>query len=266
MCSDVFMTPEGRREFAMSAKELLVRFDADGIDLDWEYPAIEGYPGHKFRDEDRQNFTELVRTMRAVFGDRYEITFAAGGYGTFFQKSIEWDKVMPIVDYVNIMSYDLVNGNSTVTGHHTALYATPQQDASVASAIRSLDSMKVPHDKIVIGAAFYARVWENVDSVNHGLFRPGKFKTYAGYRSFEDRVWKGRQFVQYWDSTACAPYAYDAKNGLFATFDDTQSVGLKTKYALDKGLRGIMFWELTGDVVGGELLEVIAKTVPGQGK
>ena len=258
--SDVFMTAEGRREFAVSCRELLVRFGADGIDLDWEYPAIEGYPGHTYRDEDRRNFTLLVQEMRKEFGEKYEITFAAGGFGPYFYKSVEWDKVMPVVDYVNIMSYDLVNGNSTVTGHHTALYSTPQQDASVASAIRTLDSLDVPRNKVVIGAAFYARVWENVDSVNRGLYRSGKFKTFASYRSFEDRMWKGHEFVQYWDSTACAPYAYDAKNGFYATYDDKRSVAMKTAYALDKGLRGIMFWELTGDVPKDGLLESIATT------
>jgi chitinase len=80
-CSDVFSTAEGRREFTQSAKEILVRFGADGIDMDWEYPAVEGYPGHKFAPEDRPNFTALIQEMRAVFGDRYEITFAAGGFG-----------------------------------------------------------------------------------------------------------------------------------------------------------------------------------------
>ena len=262
--SDVFMTAEGRRDFAVSCKELLVRFGADGIDLDWEYPAIEGYPGHTYRDEDRRNFTLLVQEMRKEFGEKYEITFAAGGFGPYFYKSVEWDKVMPVVDYVNIMSYDLVNGNSTVTGHHTALYSTPQQDASVASAIRTLDSLGVPRNKVVIGAAFYARVWENVDSVNHGLYRTGKFKTFTSYRSFEDRMWKGHEFVQYWDSTACAPYAYDAKNGFYATYDDKRSVAMKTTYALDKGLKGIMFWELTGDVPGKGLLKAIADAQEGK--
>ena len=202
--------------------------------------------------------------MRKEFGEKYEITFAAGGFGPYFYKSVEWDKVMPVVDYVNIMSYDLVNGNSTVTGHHTALYSTPQQDASVASAIRTLDSLGVPRNKVVIGAAFYARVWENVDSVNHGLYRTGKFKTFTSYRSFEDRMWKGHEFVQYWDSTACAPYAYDAKNGFYATYDDKRSVAMKTTYALDKGLKGIMFWELTGDVPGKGLLKAIADAQEGK--
>jgi chitinase len=266
-CSDVFRTETGRREFAASAKELLVHFGADGIDLDWEYPAIEGVPGHTYRDEDKQSFTLLISEMRKQFGDRYEITFAAGGYGAYFQKSVEWDKVMPLVDYVNIMSYDLVSGNAVVTGHHTALYSTPEQEPSVASGIRTLDSLGVPRNKIVIGAAFYARVWSDVDSVNHGLYRPGTFTAFAGYREFEERLWKGHEYVQYWDSTACAPYAYDAKNKLYATYDDPRSVAMKTKFAIEKGLRGIMFWELSGDVTGEEgLLGVIGKLARSQTK
>jgi chitinase len=121
--------------------------------------------------------------------------------------------------------------------------------------------MGVPRGKVVIGAAFYARVWEGVDSVNNGLFRPGKFRTYAGYRSFEDRLWKGYAFVQHWDSVACAPWAYDPKARVFATYDDKRSVGLKTAYALKKGLGGIMFWELTGDTEEDGLLNVIATTL-----
>jgi chitinase len=167
---------------------------------------------------------------------------------------------VPLIDYVNIMSYDLVSGNAVVTGHHTPLYSTPQQEPSVDRGVRTLDSLGVPLNKIVIGAAFYARVWEKVDTVNHGLYRTGTFKAFAGYRDLEERLWKGHQFVQYWDSTACAPYAYDAKNGLYATYDNTRSVEMKTKYAVEKGLRGIMFWELSGDVVAGEgLLGTIGK-------
>src|SRR4051812_21071083 len=48
-CSDAFATKAGRREFAASVKELSGYFGSDGVDLDWEYPTIEGYPGHKFQ-------------------------------------------------------------------------------------------------------------------------------------------------------------------------------------------------------------------------
>ena len=48
-CSDVFSSKEGRRVFSQSVKELNEYFGTDGIDLDWEYPAIEGYPNHKYQ-------------------------------------------------------------------------------------------------------------------------------------------------------------------------------------------------------------------------
>jgi chitinase len=34
----------------------------------------------------------------------------------------------------------------------------------------------------------------------------------------------------------------------------------KTKYAMDKNLGGIMFWQLTGDIYSGGLLDAIDET------
>ena len=159
-CSPVFATEAGRDEFAKSVKEVNDYFQTDGIDLDWEYPAIEGYPGHKYQSSDKGNFTALVKSLRTILGDQHEISFAAGGFNDFLRKSIDWKEVMSVVNYVNLMSYDLVNGFSTSTGHHTPLYSTSQQMESTDNAIRYLTTVGVPANKIVIGSAFYARTWE----------------------------------------------------------------------------------------------------------
>jgi len=158
------------------------------------------------------------------------------------------------------MNYDLVNGYSTVTGHHTPLYSTPGQMESTDYAVRFLDSLGVPPEKIVIGAAFYARVWEDVKPVNNGLFQEGKFTSYVRFNQFDEVFGTGGSFTTYWDSTARAPYAYDSTNRLFATFDDRRSVALKTEYAMNRGLGGIMFWELTGDLREDGLLTTMANT------
>ncbi len=63
-CSDVFNTEEGRDDFAKSTARIIEEYDADGIDLDWEYPAISGFPGHTYRPEDKDNFTDLVVRLR----------------------------------------------------------------------------------------------------------------------------------------------------------------------------------------------------------
>jgi chitinase len=256
-CSDVFSGEAARQEFAQSVLDLLVQFKADGIDLDWEYPGIEGYPGHTFKAEDKQNFTYLVEELRETLGDDYVISFAAAGFDHFFKESIEWDKVMPLLDNVNIMTYDLVSGFSTVTGHHTPLYSTQEQLRSTDRAVTFLDSIGVPREKMVIGAAFYARVWENVANVNNGLYQSGKFKQGVGFSRQEEYFASHPGFEFFWDEEAQAPYAYNADSMWFATYDDSLSVALKTRYAQEKGLGGIMFWELGSDKPTRGLLESI---------
>ncbi|MGI4835375.1 MAG: glycoside hydrolase family 18 protein [Janthinobacterium lividum] len=256
-CSQVFSTAPGRAEFVASVKQVLAASHTDGIDLDWEYPAIAGPPGHRFMPADRHNFTLLVQGLRAALGPGYEISFAAGGYREYLKNSIEWAAVMPLVDRVNLMSYDLVNGYSTTTGHHTPLYATPRQRASVDEGVRYLDSVGVAPGKIVIGAAFYARVFGGVPASNQGLYQAGKFKKAVDYKYFADSLSAAQGFTTYWDNAAQAPYAYNPRRQEFASFDDEKSIGLKTKYARDKHLGGIMFWELTGDKPRRGLLEAL---------
>jgi len=161
---------------------------------------------------------------------------------------------------VNLMTYDLVNGYSTTTGHHTALYSTTQQVESTDKAVDRLLRIGIPANKIVIGAAFYGRVWEKVPATNNGLYQQGVFKTSVGYRDFPMQFSPEDGFVTYWDEKAQAPYIYNASKNLFITYDNKQSLALKTKYAKDKGLKGIMFWELTHDTFSNGLLDIIDQT------
>jgi chitinase len=168
--------------------------------------------------------------------------------------------VAPLVNYINLMTYDLVNGYATVTGHHTPLYSTAQDVESVDHAVRWLDSVGVPVSKIAIGMAFYARVFRDVDSVNNGLYRPCHFFRGVSGKDFATYFSPDSGFVYHWDPIAHAPYMYNAKQHLFASFDDTTSIREKTLYALHKHLGGVMFWQLTEDTFTGGLLDTIDKT------
>src|SRR5688500_4229687 len=107
-CSDVFSSAAARKEFSQSVLDLCKSYGTDGIDLDWEYPVVEGYPEHPYKPEDKANFTALVRELRSTLGNKYEISFAAGGFQEFLDKAVNWKEVMAIVDRVNLMTYDLV--------------------------------------------------------------------------------------------------------------------------------------------------------------
>jgi chitinase len=256
-CSEAFSSAGGREEFARSALRILRESHTDGIDIDWEYPAIEGYPGHRYSAEDRHNFTLLMKQLRETIGTSYELSFASGGFTQCLIASIEWKQVMPWVDRVHVMTYDLVNANSIMTGHQTPLLSGPMQRESTDNAVRLLDSLGVERAKIVIGSAFYARVWGGVRDTNNGLFQPGRFVRYVPYRDLDDYIRQNAGFRRFWDSTSQAPFSYSAEKGLFATYDDQHSVGLKTEYALRRGLGGIMFWELGGDAPSYRLLGAI---------
>jgi chitinase len=256
-CSDVFNTKKGRREFAKSVKEITAYFKTDGIDLDWEYPAIEGFPGHTYRPEDRDNFTALLKEIRKVNGKNFEISFAAGGFTGYIDASIDWNKIIKYTNFINIMSYDLTNGFSTVSGHHTPLYSTPFQIESTDHAVQLLLDAGVPANQLVIGAAFYGRFFQIEEGNEVDLNMPCHFFHGLPFKNLEDSISVNNGFEIRWDDIAKAPYAINEKRRLVATYDDQQSIALKTKYVVEKKLGGIMFWQLAEDKFRYGLLDAI---------
>ncbi|MDY0903654.1 glycoside hydrolase family 18 protein [Pedobacter sp. CFBP9032] len=256
-CSEVFSRADGRKMFAKTTKSLLDYFKADGIDIDWEYPAVEGYPGHKYMEEDKQNFTLLIKALRDELGKKAEISFAAGGTKNCLDSCFEWKKVMPLVDRVNLMSYDLVGGYAKTSGHHTPLYSTATQQLSADFAIKEMIKYGVPANKIALGAAFYARIFENTTDANHGLYQPTKFLSGVSSRDYKTFFSKESGYQYYWDDEAKAPYYYNAATKRLVTFDNEKSIALKTRYVVDQKLNGIMFWELNDDPYKNGLLDVI---------
>lgn len=260
-CSEVFSRNDGRKTFAKTTKELLDFLQADGIDIDWEYPAVLGYPGHRYTVDDKHNFTLLIKELRKKLGKKTEISFAAGGTKNCIDSCFEWDEVIPLVNRVNLMSYDLVSGYATTSGHHTPLYSTPQQELSTDYAIKALKAYGVPNHKIALGAAFYGRVFTNSTDANQGLYQPTKFAYGVSFKQFKDKFSPENGFKYYWDDVAKAPYLYHTDSKSLVTFDDPKSISLKTKYVIDQKLNGIMFWELNDDLYSNGLLDVIHDTI-----
>jgi chitinase len=260
-CSDVFASSNGRKEFVTSVCDLLKKYNADGIDIDWESPVIGGYKNHKASKEDKENFTSLIIDLRNALPAKSEICFDANSFKTYIDLSIDWQKVMPLVDYVNLMTYSLPSNSKGHTGHHAALYSSRFQNESANIGIHRLDSIGVPMNKIIIGAGFYAEVSENVDSINNGLGRPGTFKKNADYKDVFTTFKENDGYVYHWDSIAQAPFIYNKQLKTFVTYDNIKSVSLKTQYAIENNLGGIMFWNLRYDTYKEGLFDAIDKQI-----
>jgi chitinase len=264
--SDASLTVASRAKFIDSVAAFVTRYNLDGLDIDWEYPAMEGAAGNVFRPEDKQNYTLLLKELRQRFkkmeGPLHRhlyITIAAGS-STDFLDHTEMNKVQKYVDTVNLMAYDYYEpGNDKITGNHAPLYVDPADPKGISSdrSVKEFEAAGVPASKIVLGVPFYGHVWGHVAATNNGLFQPGDPvpNAYSNYGKLTQDM-AGQGFTRYWDSKASVPYLYNSQKQIFVSYEDPESLALKCKYVIDHHLAGIMFWDYGSDP-SGKLLDAV---------
>lgn len=227
--SDAALTPASRYNFARQANSLIKDYDLDGIDIDWEYPGTSG-GGIKSRPQDRENFTLLLTALRDVIGPNKWLTVAGTGSKEYITKSAEIDKIAPLVDYFNLMSYDFTAGETGEKGqrHQSNLYTSPLSlpGYSVDIMINNLIEAGMPSEKILMGIPFYGRLGAKIT------------KSYDQLR--KDFINKNG-YVYKFDKEGKVPYL--VKDDEFAmSYDDMLSIYLKTQYVIDNCLGGVFSW------------------------
>lgn len=250
--SQAAYTKEGREKFAESAIALLKEENLDGLDMDWEYPCI-GDGGIQALPEDKENFTLLLAELRKQLDecDSYKsLSIAAGGLESYINAT-NMGEVQKYLDYVQLMTYDFHCGFSKITGHLANLYGSKAEpDAPNADhTIGLFVDAGVPIEKIVMGAAFYGRVWRGVPNINNGLGQMTEVENgddSKGYAELVDIVaTKKNGFERFWDEDAKAAYLFNGK--IFISFEDEEALSYKIDYVKDKNMYGVMYWEYAQD-------------------
>lgn len=275
--SDAVLTPTSRKLFAKTSVDIVREYDLDGVDIDWEYPAMRGAEGNVYRPEDKRNFTLMFKDIRAELdkleketGRYYELTAAVGGSKGFIDNT-EMAEVGRILDYVFVMTYDYGGRNGTV-GHHTNMYSSEKDGSgsSVDQSIRDFLAAGVPAGKLAVGVGFYGKAWVAETSDNNGMgqrrVHPAQNQGVAqgqggGYTKIKDTMIGQNGYKKFWDKRAKAPYLFNRDTKVFVTYDDERSVGEKIKYIKKHKLAGIFFWEYSSDPKG-YLLNTIDKKLP----
>jgi len=261
--SDAALTPESREIFAQSALDFMLKYQLDGVDLDWEYPGQRG-EDNVFRAEDKQNFTMMLAAVREkldaqseadgrIGPDKYLLTIASGANQRYLDHT-EMAEAHQYLDYVNIMTYDYFTGGSSLAGHHTNLFhsSTGEPHRSGAQAVQQHLNAGIPAEKLVLGAAFYGRGWK-IDSSEPVLYVPPREPGFsAPYHEILELI-DHQGYLRKWDEAAKAPYLWQPDSAIVITYDDPESLSHKCDFVKSSGLAGIMFWEYSHDF-NGELL------------
>lgn len=282
--SDLALTPESREKFVSACIDFFIQGNLpigndaggkgsakgvfDGFDIDWEFPISGGPEGTHYNHNDRENQTALFALFREKLNNinpNLLVTAAVSARSWEFWK-YNFNKDQRYLDWLNVMNYDNHGIWDTLTGHHTNLLSSPNdpdwRKESLDHTVKYLlDSAGVSSDKIIPGAAFYGKGWEEVNSRNFGLYQPGNANAvkhhirFENYNDYSEIIKAGYQSC--WDNLAMAPWLYNSEEKFFWTYDDLRSIALKARYVDAYNLRGLMFWSINGDDSLGSLVNTI---------
>jgi len=233
----------------------------DGIDIDWEYPGVQGIGYNTVSPDDGANQVLLLQEFRtqldaygAQTGRKFYLTTAIGIAGAKIAQT-QVANYSAFVDWINMMTYDF-NGAWNPNGptdFQSNLFIDPsspnyatQPDFCIACAVSTMLTKGAPANKLHIGIPFYGRGWTGVTNVNNGLYQratgAASGSVEAGINNYNVLLNAGKN---YFNSVAQQSFAFDGSN--WWSFDTPSVVQIKAQWAKQQGLGGLFAWSADGD-------------------
>jgi len=220
----------------------------DGIDIDWE----------PLDASDAPQFTNFVRSLRSALNSiqpRPLLTAATASQPALFAS------LKDQLDQINLMTYDLSGPwSGWITWFNAPIYSGNTRFPSTGGLVPSADGMVndfiaagVPPAKLGVGIAFYGVVWSaGTGTTTGGAAQPRQAWTTPPTTTaipFDTIMSSYFQPQRYrWDAAAQAAYLTieeaGSANDKFISYDDVRACQSKVSYARNRGLGGVMIWEL----------------------
>lgn len=262
--SQACSTAESRTTFIDSIMETIQKNRFDGIDIDWEYPTSTAGGLIAASPYDKNNLTAFMQSLKVAMNEYdpsliLSMAVAAGTYAASNYYNIS--ALGSVIDYLHIMTYDMINYSTYTTTHHTNLYPSANSTFSVSQAVETYFTQGMPKAKIVVGVAFYGHVFKTTSAGTNGInATSGKTgKTTARYQYIVTNYLNNPLYTKYTDPVAMASWLYGEDT--FISYDDPESIAKKCEYVLSEELAGLMVWEYCQDDTNSSLLKAIYDNV-----
>ncbi|KAI0810093.1 glycoside hydrolase family 18 protein [Xylaria sp. FL0064] len=258
-------TEESRARFARNVASMVRDTGADGVDIDWEYPGGNGEDYKQVPNEAKAweiaAYPQLLSEIRKALGPDKLMSAAVPGIPrdmlAFTVDTVP--QIMESLDFLNVMTYDLMNRRDNVTKHHTGVQLS-------LDSVNAYMSNGAPADKIHLGFAFYTKYFrtegescaETPIGCPTGLMEDpetgGDLGKTGGFSwhddvpedvrgSFKKALEKGQ-----YDEQGGGYWYWDEDESLWWTFDTPEAIAKKFPLIVtEKRLGGVFAWGLGED-------------------
>ncbi len=235
-----------RRQFALDCVAMCEQYNLDGIDINWELPGLSQSGAAADVTCDTENFTLLMRDMRAVFIETghpdYLLTYAGhsknkekveGGY-----RFMDNAAASPYINWANVMCYGL---DQAPQPQNAILASSAYRD--IVYVYKQYYNNGFPMNKFTLGVPFYTHPPKSDTSIKGEWY----YYTIKGLIEAYPNTYRWNYSRR---NTWGVPYVEKNINGtwtMYGSIEDPESLRLKADFIRSKGMCGIMWWENEGD-------------------
>ncbi|GAA6041633.1 hypothetical protein JCM8097_007781 [Rhodosporidiobolus ruineniae] len=273
-------TPTNRVLFANALVAVMNTYGFDGIDIDWEYPVVQGEGSNIISPQDSANFLLFLQTLRSVAGENARLSMAAnvaGLYGADGTPLTDMSGFAAVLDYVTIMTYDITGTWSGFTGANSPLTSacSPSNNPySITSGVNHFIAAGFQANHILFGLPAYSySYYVNLpftqttcsDGSTSSLINYATTGTTCGnyigngqqytYAQLVANGWfnTASRFRKFLDSAAYTVTLFQPSTGLFIPTETPNTAWIKAKFAFRRRLAGVDMFDISGDSPNGGL-------------
>jgi chitinase len=248
--------PSAVHSLVENLREFVTKYDYDGLDLDWEYPATT---------EDAAFLLTLEKAFRSDFPTpRYLLSIDAAPWDPSIYDAAHLKNV---IDWFNIMTYDCAGPWTAHAQLNSPIFWDPADPAPYECEPGGSDQQSgdiylavVPASQLNQGTPFYGYEYTNVNEIfglcpNSATTADGECDNTVLTLNYGPNIkWRINKhgWVSHRDPVALVPYLLrkDGSPG-FITYDDPLSTYTRVIYSdWVQGLGGTFMWSLDADYDG----------------
>jgi chitinase len=225
----------------VNALAALVAMGYDGIDIDWEGGT-----------SDTAQQIALAQAIRTKMPSAI-LTWTAGSVNENLLGDLSWYATLaPSVDQINIMSYEMSGDYSGWYSWHSSplhwnnVSSTP---AGIDATVGHYLAAGVPAAKLGVGSGFYGMCYSSPVTAPVQMLNGSTVKASDNTMSYANIMSTYYAASAYhYDSAAQVPYltlsGSNPQGCTYVTYEDATSIAAKGAWVKQKGLGGVIIWQL----------------------